>query len=63
MGSGSYVLTELTKRNLESKGYEFVCFKCGKPIKAGEVVYSRVRSNRPCTRAFYHEECWKSLFM
>jgi len=61
--SNVYVLTEVKKRILESRGYQFICVKCGKPIQAGEKVVSRLSNTVPNKRRYYHQSCWKEMFI
>ena len=57
-----YVLTEGTKKRLESLGFPLICRRCEKSLGIGDVVVSRIVAISGKT-ARYHKKCYNDLFM
>ena len=57
-----YVLTERTKKRLESLGFPLTCHRCEKSLGIGDVVVSRTVAPSGKTGR-YHKKCYNDLFM
>lgn len=61
------ILTVQKKRQIESLlGRKLVCesSKCGKELKAGETIISKIThgSNPYRRRRYFHKSCWDAMF-
>jgi len=57
-----YTMTDITYRKLKARERELNCEKCGKEIKVGDRVISRIVQRGGKSKR-YHKKCWEEGFI